>query len=74
MALDASAPRQLDWPDSLQIDWPQIIRRIFSEEAAFWVSMLVLALGIVASYLTWRWTKRALRSTGMDDTVEGTLF
>ena len=74
MALDAPAPRQLDWPDSLQIDWPQIIRRIFSEEAAFWVSMLVLALGIVASYLTWRWTKRALRSTGMDDTVEGTLF
>ena len=74
MALDAPAPRQLDWPDSLQIDWPQIIRRIFSEEAAFWVSMLVLALGIVASYLAWRWTKRALRSTGMDDTVEGTLF
>lgn len=66
MALDAPAPRQ--------VDWPEIIRRVFSEEAAFWVSMFVLALGVAASYLAWRWTKRMLRNAGMDDTVEGTLF
>lgn len=56
------------------IDWAWIIRRIFSEEAAFWVAMLVLVLGVIVSYLAWRWTIRALRGAGIDETVEGTLF
>jgi len=64
----------VDWLAQTGIDWPRIIRRIFSEETAFWLSMLVLALGVVASYLAWRWTKRVLRNAGVDEVVEGTLF
>jgi small-conductance mechanosensitive channel len=62
------------WLVQTGTDWPDIIRRIFSEETAFWVSMLVLLLGAIVSYLTWRWTKRVLRGAGIDETVEGTLF
>jgi len=60
--------------DPTQVDWPVFVRRIFSEETAFWVSMLVLILGVVVSYAAWRWTKRLLRNAGVDETVEGTPF
>jgi len=55
-------------------DWARFVRRIFSEETAFWASILVLVLGVVLSYLVWRWTRRILDEAGVPDVVEGTPF
>lgn len=63
-----------DWFAQTGFDWSEIIRRVFSEETAVWLAMLVLIAGVVVSYFSWRWTKRALEGVGLDETVEGTLF
>ena len=58
----------------MQLDWATIIRRIFSEETAFWLSILILVLGAVFSYLSWRWVRRLLTDAEVPETVEGTPF
>jgi small-conductance mechanosensitive channel len=58
----------------MQVDVPRFIRRLFSEEAAFAFSVAVLVIGLVAAYLAWRWTQRALTASGFVDAVEGTPF
>ncbi|MEF8851515.1 MAG: mechanosensitive ion channel domain-containing protein [Haloarculaceae archaeon] len=63
-----------DPPVQTGIDWPEIIRRVFSEETVFWLAILVLVAGIVVSYFAWRWTRRLLLSAGVQETVEGTPF
>jgi small-conductance mechanosensitive channel len=58
----------------MQIEWPEVVRSIFSERGAFAVSIAVLLLGVIGSYLVWRWTRKFLRSVGVSDAVEGTPF
>jgi len=58
----------------MQVDWGTLIRRVFSEETAFWVAMLVLVFGVGLSVLAWRWTKQLMEEAGVADTVEGTPF
>jgi len=57
-----------------QVDWPEFVRRVFSEETAFWVSIFVLVLGAVVSYLAWRWTRQLMNNADVPETVEGTPF
>jgi len=58
----------------MQIEWPEVIRSVFSERGAFAASIAILFLGVIASYLVWRWTRTFLRSAGISDAVEGTPF
>jgi len=56
------------------IDWPNIIRSLFSEETAFALAVAVLVLGLVLAYATWRWTHRLMGTTGINNAIEGTTF
>lgn len=56
------------------VDWPELIRNVFSQEAAFTLSVGVLLLGVVVSYLAWRWTHDVLGRMGVPEAVEGTPF
>ena len=56
------------------VNWPEIIRSLFSPEAAFAVSVAVLILGVVVAYLAWSWTHAILDRMGIPDAVEGTPF
>lgn len=58
----------------MQTEWPQYIRRLFSEETAFTLSIAILVVGILVAYWVWRWTYTVLRELGADDLVEGTPF
>ncbi len=58
----------------MQFDWAQLIRRIFSPETAFTLSVAVLFIGIVVAYWAWKWVGRSLRGLGVDEAVEGTPF
>ncbi len=58
----------------MQVDLPRIIRRLFSEEAAFVLSVAILVVGLVVAYLAWRWTRRALTDSSFADAVGGTPF
>jgi small-conductance mechanosensitive channel len=58
----------------MQFDWPTLIRRLFSEEAALTAAVLLLVVGVFFAYLTWRWTQALFRQTGLNDAVEGTTF
>jgi small-conductance mechanosensitive channel len=58
----------------MQIEWPDIVRSIFSERGAFAASIAILFLGVVGSYLVWRWTRTFLQRAGISDAVEGTPF
>lgn len=58
----------------MQFDWPDLVRSLFSEEAAFTAAFLLLVIGLFLSYLTWRWTHTIFRRTGINDAVEGTTF
>lgn len=58
----------------MQFEWARFIRRIFSEESAFAVSIGILVLGVVFAYWVWRWMHTVLRKIGVDDLVEGTPF
>jgi small-conductance mechanosensitive channel len=57
-----------------QIEWATLIRQVFSEETAFWASMLILVLGAVFSYLAWRWTHQLMLDADVPGAVEGTPF
>jgi small-conductance mechanosensitive channel len=56
------------------VDWPDVIRAIFTEETAFTVSVAILFIGIILSYLVWRWVLHLLQHAGIDEAVEGTPF
>ncbi|MFT4945905.1 MAG: small-conductance mechanosensitive channel [Natronomonas sp.] len=58
----------------MQFDWPALVRRLFSKEAAFTAAFLLLVMGLLLAYLTWRWTHTLFRRTGLNDAVEGTTF
>lgn len=58
----------------MPIDWPNLIRSLFSEEAAFTAALILLVTGLLLSYLTWRWTHTLFRRTGLNEAVEGTTF
>jgi small-conductance mechanosensitive channel len=58
----------------MQFDWPNVVRSLFSEEAAFTAAFLLLLIGVLFSYLTWRWTHTLFRRTGLNEAVEGTTF
>lgn len=58
----------------MQVEWARYIRRIFSEETAFTISIAILVLGILLAYWIWRWTHAVLRQIGVDELVEGTPF
>ncbi|SDJ36109.1 Mechanosensitive ion channel [Halovenus aranensis] len=50
------------------------IRQVFSAETAFTLAVGILIIGLVISYLVWRWTHRLFEQTGINDAVEGTSF
>lgn len=56
------------------VDWAELIRSIFSDQAAFTLSVMVLVLGVVVAYLAWRWTHDLLGRMGVPGAVEGTPF
>jgi small-conductance mechanosensitive channel len=58
----------------MQIEWPDVIRSIFSERGAFAASIGVLLFGVIGSYYVWRWTRRFMQDAGITDAVEGTPF
>jgi small-conductance mechanosensitive channel len=58
----------------LQIDWPTLVRRIFSQETAFAASVGILVLGVALAYFVWRWIHAVLSRAGVPTIVEGTPF
>ncbi|PSQ47112.1 mechanosensitive ion channel protein MscS [Halobacteriales archaeon SW_7_65_23] len=58
----------------MQIDWPDLIRSLFSEETAFTLAVAILIIGGVLAYLVWRWTHATLERTGIKNAIEGTTF
>jgi len=58
----------------MQINWSRLIRRLFSEEAAFTLAIVILVSGALAAYLVWRWTHLLFERSGANDAVEGTAF
>jgi len=58
----------------MQLDWPELIRTVFSEKGAFIVALGILILGAVMGYAVWRSTRRLLSEAGVQEAVEGTPF
>jgi len=58
----------------MQFDWPNLARRLASQEAAVVVASLVLVFGLLVSYLLWRWIHRFSDRAGFTGAVEGTPF
>lgn len=58
----------------MQIDVPDILRSLFSEEAAVALSILILVFGLILAYFVWRWVVRFCDRAGITDLVEGTPF
>jgi small-conductance mechanosensitive channel len=56
------------------VNWAEVIRAIFTKEAAFTVSVGILVIGLVFSYMVWRWVRSLLENAGVDEAVEGTPF
>lgn len=56
------------------VGWPDAIRSLFSEEAAFATAIFVLVIGVIVALGAWRWTIRTFERTGLHDAVEGTTF
>jgi small-conductance mechanosensitive channel len=58
----------------MQFDWAEVVRTLFSEEAALVLSIVILVFGLVLSYFVWRWVHRFSEWAGITDLVEGTPF
>jgi small-conductance mechanosensitive channel len=58
----------------MQFDWPDFVRRVFSEETAFTISVAILVLGIIVAYWVWRWSRALMEQANVDESVEGTPF
>ncbi|MFC7074011.1 mechanosensitive ion channel domain-containing protein [Halovenus rubra] len=55
-------------------DVANAIRDVFSKETAFTFAVGILLIGLVVSYLVWRWTHRFFERMDINDAVEGTSF
>jgi len=58
----------------MQVDWPSLVRDVFSRETAFTLAVGVLVAGLVLSYFVWRWTHAVLEWAGIKEAIEGTTF
>ncbi|ACV48360.1 MULTISPECIES: mechanosensitive ion channel domain-containing protein [Halomicrobium] len=58
----------------MQLDWPAIVRSLFSREAVTAVAISILVLGVLLAYLSWRYMHYFLSDAGIDEAVEGTAF
>lgn len=58
----------------IDVDWPEVVRVVFSEQGAFIASLGILVFGLAFSYFAWRWVRGLLDSAGVPDAVEGTPF
>jgi small-conductance mechanosensitive channel len=58
----------------MQVDWPELVRTLFSPQAAFVIALVVLVVGFVIAYAVWRWVHRVANRVGVTDAVEGTPF
>ncbi len=58
----------------MQFDWVELLRSLFSRETAFAVAILILLVGLVLAYYTWRWVHRFSDRAGITEAVEGTPF
>lgn len=58
----------------MQIEWAEWIRRVFSRETAFTLSIGILVIGVFVAYAVWRWVHAFLAGAGVPDAVEGTPF
>ncbi|MBO4248252.1 mechanosensitive ion channel [Halomicrobium sp. IBSBa] len=58
----------------MQLDWPAIVRSLFSREAVTAVAISILVLGVLLAYLAWRYMHYFLSDAGIDEAVEGTAF
>ncbi|MFB6073825.1 MAG: mechanosensitive ion channel domain-containing protein [Haloarculaceae archaeon] len=56
------------------LDWAQLVRRIFSRQTAFLVSVLILLVGVFVSIGVWRYVRAFLKDAGVGEAVEGTPF
>lgn len=56
------------------LNFPDLVRTLFSEETAVAVAILVLFVGAVLGYLVWRMTRSMLEQAGVPEAVEGTVF
>lgn len=50
------------------------LRDLLSQETAVTLAVAILVIGLLASYLVWRWVHSLFRRTGLNDVVEGTTF
>lgn len=55
-------------------DVSELIRSLFSEEAAFTVAIIILVAGAIITYLVWRYIHSLFDEAGLNDAVEGTAF
>jgi small-conductance mechanosensitive channel len=58
----------------MQTEWARYIRRLFSEETAFTISIGILLVGLLVAYWVWRWSHALMGQIGLGDAVEGTPF
>jgi small-conductance mechanosensitive channel len=58
----------------MQLEWAEWIRRIFSAEVAFTLAIVLLVLGAILAYATWRYLHTLLANVGVPEAVEGTPF
>ncbi len=58
----------------MQVDVGDVVRSLFSEEAAFTVAIIVLITGGIFAYFIWRWVHLLFERTGLNAAVEGTTF
>jgi len=63
-----------DTPAQFGIDFPELIRTVFSPEGLFMISIAILVVGVVVAYGVGRWTAGFLRRQGLTEAAEGTPF
>jgi len=74
VATEGQTPARIGSQVPIQIDIPELIRTVFSREAAFVVSIAILVIGVFVAYGAWRWTVGFLRRQGVAEAAEGTPF
>lgn len=62
----------IDIQSQVPVDVTELLRTLFSPEAAVVISVAILVVGVVVAYGVWRWTVGFLRRQGLGSAVEGT--